>query len=103
MKMYKNLPLDFPFLSNQRTSYPLTIATSSSYQIQLNGLSGLVNCMFITVRATTITSSNIGTYVAALSTIDIQDSNGNSVIGYYACDVADMTNFQSDQQLGALE
>jgi hypothetical protein len=103
MKMYKTLPLDFPFMNCQRTNYPLTIAASSNYKIQLQGINGLVNCLWIWAWPTPTTASNAGTFSDIWSTFDITDQSGNSILGYYIRDVADTTNFRSDNQISTME
>lgn len=103
MQMYRSLNLDFPYLGVQRSTYQYTLAASTTYNIQLSGFAGIACCLFITVRAVPITSSNVATYVAAINNFDVQDQNGQSLLGYYLRDVADTINFRSDQQIMSLE
>lgn len=103
MKMYRTLPLDFPMLGCQRTQYPQTIAASANYKIQLQGINGLVNCLWIWAWPTPTTATNVGTYSDIWSNFDITDQSGNSILGYYQRDVADTTNFRSDNQISTME
>lgn len=86
MKIYRLDNVDFPFLNVQRTSYTMTLAAATQYQIILSGIAGLVAGLFVVVRASPVLAANIGTIVNAIATIDIQNQSGNSIIGYYSRD-----------------
>lgn len=103
LKMYKTMPLDFPIMSVQRSQYTQSISPSSTYKIQLQGINGIVNCLWIWAWPTPTTAANVGSYADIWSSYDITDNAGNSILGYYQRDVADTTNFRSDNQLSALE
>jgi hypothetical protein len=103
LALYKTIPLDFPFIGNQRSQYTQSIAASSNYKIQLQGINGLVNCLWLWAWTTPTTASNVGTPADIFSTFDITDQSGNSILGYYVRDVADFTNFRSDNQISTME
>lgn len=102
MRMYKTMPLDFPLMGCQRSQFTQTIAASSSYKIQLQGITGLINCAWIFALPLPTTASNAGSYANIFSSYDIQNNNGDSIIGYYqrSCFAAD---FRDDNQLSTLE
>lgn len=103
LKMYKTLPLDFPYMGVQRSQYTQTIAASSNYKIQLQGINGLVNCLWLWAWSTPVTAANVGTPADIWSTFDITDQSGNSILGYYVRDVNDTTNFRNDNTISTME
>lgn len=102
-KQYHTMPLDFPYMGVQRSQYTTSISANSSYKIQLQGINGLVNCVWIYAQTNPVTSANAGTYADIFSTFDITDNSGNSILGYYTRDVADTTNFRNDNQISCME
>lgn len=103
MKMYKTMPLDFPFMGVQRSQYTQTVAPNGNYKIQLQGVAGLVNCLWIWAYLNPTTAATVGTFGDIFSTYDLVEQNGNSILGYYVRDAADTTTFRSDNQLSWLE
>ena len=103
MKMYKQLPLDFPYLGMQRSQYTQSIAANGNYKIQLQGINGLVSHLWIWAYLNPTTASTVGSFADIWSTYDITEQNGNSILGYYVRDVADTTNFRSDNQISWME
>lgn len=103
MKLYKTMPLDFPYIGVQRSQYTQTIAANGNYKIQLQGINGLVNCLWIWAYLNPTTAASVGTFGDVFSTFDITEQNGNSILGYYVRDSADTTTFRSDNQISWLE
>jgi hypothetical protein len=102
-KLYNMKPLDFPYVGCQRTPYTQSIIPGGSYKIQLQGINGLVSCLWIYAQATPVTAATAATYSDIFQNFDITDNNGNSIIGYYQRDVADFVNFRNDNQISTME
>lgn len=82
-ELYNSKSFIIPVKLYQRNTQTLTLAASTGYTMVLSGISGLVSGLFITLRSATITAANQVTYLQQLDQIDIQESNGTSMIGSY--------------------
>jgi hypothetical protein len=103
MKMYKQLPLDFPYLGSQRSQYTQSITANGNYKIQLQGINGLVSHMWIWAYLNPTTASSVGTFADIWSSFDITEQNGNSILGYYVRDTGDTINYRNDNQISWME
>ena len=85
---YGNTPLVMPFINFQRVNQTLTLAANTEYSIVLSGLRGIFAGLIFTIRAAVITGANQSNYVA-VDSYDLQNSSGESIIGYYRMKNAD--------------
>jgi hypothetical protein len=85
-QMYMKSPLTVKFLDRQRNTTTLALAASSTYEVNLSSINGLCAYLWFGIRAAARTAANQLTFTAtqSVSSFDIQDQNGQSIIGFYA-------------------
>jgi hypothetical protein len=86
LALYSKTPLYLSYLDMQRQqTAQLGMAASTTYTINLTAISGLVAYMWIGLRPNAQSSTNQYTFstTSNLASIDVQDANGQSIIGYY--------------------
>jgi len=86
---YYKLCYRLPYMGIQRMNQQLTLAPSTQYSIVLSGLRGVAHNLFFIVRALPFTASNQASYIQMYD-MDLQDQNGQSLLGYYRRLYSDM-------------
>lgn len=94
-KTYSNFDYRLPYLGIQRMNQQMTLAPSTQYSIVLSGIRGVAANIFFIVRALPFTAANQATYIQ-MSDMDVQDQNGQSILGFYR-------RLYSDMQLDYIE
>lgn len=95
-------PLLIPYINHQRMNQTLTLATSSTYEITMSGLTGIVAMVTFAVLPAAYTAATQANYVA-IESIDITDNSNQSILGFLARDVATLKIDQAelfDNRLG---
>jgi len=67
----------------------MTLAPNTQYSIVLSGIRGVCANIFFIVRALPFTVSNQASYIQMYD-MDVQDQNGQSILGYYRRLYSDM-------------
>ncbi len=86
---YHNLEYRLPYLGIQRMNQQMTLAPNTQYSIVLSGIRGVAANLFFIVRALPFTVSNQASYIQMYD-MDVQDQNGQSLLGYYRRLYSDM-------------
>jgi hypothetical protein len=81
--LYNKMRYVIPIVQWRRESITLALAPSSTYSITLNAIKGISAGLFLTMRAAVITGANQATYLNQFNNIDVQMSDGSSMLGFY--------------------
>lgn len=79
---YLGIPLSLSFSNIQRMSHSMVLAPSSTYSFVLSGIKGICSVFSFVVRASGYTAATVTT-LQEIQDFDIQNSSGDSMIGFY--------------------
>ena len=78
MTLYRTMKLDFPFLSNVKTSFNQTLNPNTEYKFVLSGIHALVSSMFVTFRSSPVTAATYATYINGAASYDVTSQDGST-------------------------
>ncbi len=88
VKLYRSKEiLTVPYLHPQNMQHTLSLTASSTYSVVLSGIKGLVAQLAFVIRQSPIANVGAGVFQDIITTFDIQNANGESMLGHYSLHV----------------